>query len=105
MGGAQQPFLYSAESYGSDPRFPTAPFEPKAVTRASYQAKPKKKKKNGPLISVNRHPEYVSPGHSFRLARGVHDEEYKHAQTIGNIANVRYAACMALSLSGRSTHP
>ena len=76
MGGAQQPFLYSAESYGNDPRFPTAPFEPKAVTRASYQAKPKKKKKKGPLISVNRHPEYVCPDHLSRFATGIRHERH-----------------------------
>ncbi len=62
MGGAQQPFLYQPEKYGEDARFPTKAFDPKAVTRASYEVKPKKKKKqNGPLISVNRHPEYVYP--------------------------------------------
>ncbi|KAH8894041.1 hypothetical protein GQ53DRAFT_744809 [Thozetella sp. PMI_491] len=70
MGGAQQPFLYEAEKLGDDDRFPATTFDPKAVTRASYEAKPKKKKKkNGPLISVNRHPdmfEVPRPRSQFR---------------------------------------
>lgn len=56
--GAQQPYLYDDDR--RDSRSPDKPFDPKAVTRASWQPKPKKKKKqDGPLISFNRHPEYV----------------------------------------------
>jgi len=57
MGGVNQPFLYESEKL--DSRFPEAPFDPKAVTRASWEPKPRKPKQNGPLISFNRHPEYV----------------------------------------------
>jgi hypothetical protein len=55
MGSYQQPFLYDA--VGQDARSPTKPFDPKAVTRASYTPKPERPKSDGPLISVNRHPE------------------------------------------------
>ena len=54
----QQPFLDFAQD---DSRFYSEPFDPKAVTRASWEPKPKKKaKKNGPLLSFNRHPECVA---------------------------------------------
>lgn len=53
--GPQQPFLYESDKV--DSRFPTSSFDPKAVTRASWEPKPKKPKQNGPLISINRHPE------------------------------------------------
>lgn len=56
----QQPYLYEPEKYdGSfgDMRFPTTNFDPKAVTRASFQAKRPKPKPDGPLVSINRHPE------------------------------------------------
>ena len=57
MGGAQQPFIYEAER--SSASFPAKSFDPKAVTRASWQAKPVKPKQEGPLVQINRHPEYV----------------------------------------------
>ncbi|TPX08463.1 uncharacterized protein E0L32_010080 [Thyridium curvatum] len=53
--GPQQPFLYESDKV--DSRFPTSSFDPKAVTRASWEPKPKKPKQNGPLISINRHPD------------------------------------------------
>jgi hypothetical protein len=56
MGGSQPPFLY--QPVKNDDRFPATPFDPKAVTRASYEAKKPKPKPNGPLVSFNRHPEY-----------------------------------------------
>lgn len=40
-----------------DSRFPASTFDPKAVTRASWEPKPQKPKQNGPLISFNRHPD------------------------------------------------
>lgn len=55
MGGAQQPFLYFAER--QDGRFPETAFDPKAVTRASWEPKAPKPKQDGPLVSINRHPE------------------------------------------------
>jgi hypothetical protein len=57
--GAQQPFLYQSERFGDDmyDGFPSTPFDPKAVTRASFQAKRPRPKPDGPLISFNRHPE------------------------------------------------
>lgn len=60
MGGTRQPFIY--EAVKDDDRFPASSFDPKAVTRSRYESKkPKKNKTKGPLISVNRHPEYVNP--------------------------------------------
>lgn len=57
--GAQQPFLYQSERYNPDvyDGFPSTPFDPKAVTRASFQAKRPRPKPDGPLVSINRHPE------------------------------------------------
>lgn len=57
MVGTHQPFLYEAEQSTSS--FPEKTFDPKAVTRASWQAKPVKPKQEGPLVQFNRHPEYV----------------------------------------------
>jgi len=63
--GAQQPFMYQPVENQNE-RLPYKAFDPKAVTRASMQPRPQKKKKQeGPLISFNRHPEYV---YSFGLA-------------------------------------
>ncbi|KAK4126591.1 hypothetical protein N657DRAFT_615478 [Parathielavia appendiculata] len=59
MGRTQQPYLYDAVRKDDD-RFPTAPFDPKAVTRASHEKKKPQPKPDGPLVSVNRHPEYAS---------------------------------------------
>lgn len=57
---AQQPFLYAAADL-HDSRFPQNTFDPKAITRTSYASElPRPKKQNGPLVSFNRHPEYVS---------------------------------------------
>ncbi|KAK4165192.1 hypothetical protein QBC43DRAFT_260670 [Cladorrhinum sp. PSN259] len=55
MAGSDVPFMYSAVK--DDDRFPATTFDPKAVTRASYERKKPKPKKNGPLVSVNRHPD------------------------------------------------
>lgn len=63
----QQPFLDFAQD---DARFHTEPFDPKAVTRASWEPKPKKKpKKDGPLLSFNRHPECVALPKSDQAVR------------------------------------
>ncbi|KAK4062699.1 uncharacterized protein Triagg1_9817 [Trichoderma aggressivum f. europaeum] len=53
----QQPFMYSAPSR-PDSRFPTATFDPKAVTRASWEPKPRKAALKGPLVSFDLHPDY-----------------------------------------------
>ncbi|KAH8911352.1 hypothetical protein BR93DRAFT_943364 [Coniochaeta sp. PMI_546] len=37
--------------------FPSTPFDPKAVTRASFQAKRPRPKPDGPLVNFNRHPD------------------------------------------------
>ncbi|KAK4230065.1 hypothetical protein QBC38DRAFT_534639 [Podospora fimiseda] len=55
MAVSDAPFMYSAVK--DDDRFPATTFDPKAVTRASYERKKPKPKKNGPLVSVNRHPD------------------------------------------------
>ena len=57
MGGVNQPFLYSAERH--DGRLPETTFDPKAVTRASWENKAPKPRPDGPLLSFNIHPEYV----------------------------------------------
>ncbi|KAJ6444215.1 hypothetical protein O9K51_02609 [Purpureocillium lavendulum] len=54
--GAAPPFLYAAERR-EDARFPATSFDPKAVTRASWQPKPRKPQPTGPLVSFNRHPD------------------------------------------------
>ncbi|KAK4448106.1 hypothetical protein QBC34DRAFT_119059 [Podospora aff. communis PSN243] len=58
MGSSsRQPFMYSSVQGDGDDRFPTQPFDPKAVTRSSYERKAPKPKPKGPLIAVNRHPD------------------------------------------------
>jgi hypothetical protein len=58
MGASDVPFMYQAVSR-DDERFPAQTFDPKAVTRASYEPKKPKPKPDGPLVSFNRHPEYA----------------------------------------------
>ncbi|KAK1998984.1 hypothetical protein LX36DRAFT_690382 [Colletotrichum falcatum] len=53
----RQPYLYNAVSHDRDARFPEPKFDPKAVTRASWEPKPRKPKPEGPLIAFNRHPD------------------------------------------------
>ncbi|KAI1461463.1 hypothetical protein F4805DRAFT_414233 [Annulohypoxylon moriforme] len=54
--GAQQPYMYDSDR--RDSRLPEKPFDPKAITRASWEPPPKKKKKqNGPLLAFGRHPD------------------------------------------------
>lgn len=55
--GVQQPYLYSAQR--NESRFPETVFDPKAVTRASWEPKPRRPKQEGPLVNFNQHPEYV----------------------------------------------
>ncbi|KHO11597.1 hypothetical protein MAA_10839 [Metarhizium robertsii ARSEF 23] len=55
MGGSQ-PFMYNA-AWRNDARFPATTFDPKAVTRASWEPKPRKPPPTGPLISFDRHPD------------------------------------------------
>ena len=54
-GGMQQPFMYDAVR--SSRKFPEKEFDHKAITRASWEPKPRKPQKKGPLISFGRHPE------------------------------------------------
>ncbi|PHH71656.1 hypothetical protein CDD82_6386 [Ophiocordyceps australis] len=71
MGHSSQPFMYSGldGGSGSEWRFPVAVFDPKAVTRASWQAKPAKPRARGPLISLDQHPDaHALP--SYRAHRG-----------------------------------
>ncbi|KAK3318623.1 hypothetical protein B0H66DRAFT_603200 [Apodospora peruviana] len=56
MGGVRQPFIYEAVQH-DDGRFQSTKFDPKAVTRASWEAKPPKPKQDGPLVSFGRHPD------------------------------------------------
>ncbi|KAI0597960.1 hypothetical protein F4775DRAFT_558295 [Biscogniauxia sp. FL1348] len=53
--GFDQPFMYDAPR--GDSRSPERKFDPKAITRASWEPQPKKPKRNGPLVSFNRHPD------------------------------------------------
>ncbi|OAA69065.1 hypothetical protein ISF_03440 [Cordyceps fumosorosea ARSEF 2679] len=50
------PYMYSATA-SDDSRFPTSTFDPKAITRASWEPKPKRKPQTGPLLSFNAHPD------------------------------------------------
>lgn len=61
MPPAQEPYLGGGHMLSQeDYRFPTKPFDPKAVTRASWEPeRMKPPKKDGPLLSFNRHPEYA----------------------------------------------
>ncbi|KAK4176904.1 hypothetical protein QBC36DRAFT_328210 [Triangularia setosa] len=56
MGGSNQPYMYDPV-LKDDERFPVPMFDPKAVTRASYEQKKPKPKPKGPLVSINRHPD------------------------------------------------
>lgn len=58
--GAPRPFPYEAARF-DDSHLPASTFDPKAVTRASWEPKPPKPKQDGPLISFNRRPEYGYP--------------------------------------------
>ncbi|KAI1377559.1 hypothetical protein F4677DRAFT_40658 [Hypoxylon crocopeplum] len=53
--GVHQPYLYDSDR--RDSRLPEKPFDPRAVTRASWEPKPKKQKQDGPLIAFGRHPD------------------------------------------------
>ncbi|KAL7785253.1 hypothetical protein V8C37DRAFT_420060 [Trichoderma ceciliae] len=55
--GHSQPFMYDPQRR-EDSRFPTATFDPKAITRASWEPKPKKSVPKGPLVSFDLHPDY-----------------------------------------------
>ncbi|ROW05494.1 hypothetical protein VSDG_00206 [Cytospora chrysosperma] len=61
---SQQPYMYSAASF-DDARFPRTSFDPKAVTRSSWEPEKLRPKKEGPLVSFNRHPD----AHQFRGPR------------------------------------
>ncbi|KAI1497680.1 hypothetical protein F5X99DRAFT_432752 [Biscogniauxia marginata] len=53
--GQPQPYMYDAPR--GDSRSPERKFDPKAVTRASWEPVPKRPKQDGPLVSFNRHPD------------------------------------------------
>ena len=55
---ARQPFMYEPVRKDDD-RFPQKPFDPKTVTRASWEPKKPKPKPSAPYVAINRHPEYV----------------------------------------------
>ncbi|RYO75047.1 hypothetical protein DL766_000859 [Monosporascus sp. MC13-8B] len=65
--GAQQPFIYDGAATRSSGQYPEKEFDPKAVTRASWEPKPKKPKREGPFITFNRHPDAhaIPPGRSM----------------------------------------
>ncbi|ROW08026.1 hypothetical protein VPNG_06029 [Cytospora leucostoma] len=63
--GAQQPFIYSAARL-DDARFPATSFDPKAITRSSWEPQPRiPKREEGPLVAFGRHPD----AHEVRLPR------------------------------------
>ncbi|CZR62234.1 uncharacterized protein PAC_12131 [Phialocephala subalpina] len=49
------PYLYDAVK--TDRNAPYREFDPHAISRASFQAKPRMKKPEGPLVSFNQHPD------------------------------------------------
>jgi hypothetical protein len=57
--GVQPPYLYDPVK-SDGPRSPYKEFDPKSVTRASQTPKPRRPQHEGPLVSFNQHPEYVS---------------------------------------------
>ncbi|TVY46906.1 hypothetical protein LOCC1_G003386 [Lachnellula occidentalis] len=54
--GVEPPFLYNAVK-SAGPRSPYRDFDPKAVSRASYQPRAPRPKPDGPLVSFNKHPD------------------------------------------------
>ncbi|KFY28952.1 hypothetical protein V493_02652 [Pseudogymnoascus sp. VKM F-4281 (FW-2241)] len=54
--GVEPPFLYDAVKKDTT-RYSYKEFDPKAVSRASMQSQPQKPKKDGPLVSFNKHPD------------------------------------------------
>ncbi len=65
--GVQPPYLYDPVK-SDGPRSPYKEFDPKAVTRASQEAKPRRPVHEGPLVSFNQHPEFVFQFQCERLA-------------------------------------
>ncbi|KAH7631388.1 hypothetical protein B0T09DRAFT_134234 [Sordaria sp. MPI-SDFR-AT-0083] len=63
MGGNTQPFLYDYDPvrYSTDDRLPPKLFDPKAITRASFERPKPKPKPDGPLVSFNVHPDAFPP--------------------------------------------
>lgn len=68
MGGSDMPYLYTPtthrHSYATDYNYPHSNFNPKAVTQASYARLSQQsintsppKKREGPLINFNEHPD------------------------------------------------
>jgi hypothetical protein len=55
--GVEPPFMYRPVK--SDKSTLSSHFDPKAVSRASFDPSPSRPKQQGPLISFNQHPEYV----------------------------------------------
>ncbi|TGJ81008.1 hypothetical protein E0Z10_g7769 [Xylaria hypoxylon] len=53
--GVQPPYMYDSDR--RDSWLPQKEFDPKAVTRASWEVKAKKPKKKGPLVAFGRHPD------------------------------------------------
>ncbi|KAI1386273.1 uncharacterized protein F4822DRAFT_409509 [Hypoxylon trugodes] len=53
--GAHQPYMYDSDR--RDSTLPEKPFDPKAITRASWEPQPKKPKQKGPFLAFNRHPD------------------------------------------------
>lgn len=64
--GVEPPFLYDAVKKDTT-RYSYKEFDPKAVSRASMQSQPPKPKKDGPLVSFNKHPEYVPNSETLKL--------------------------------------
>ncbi|KAK4193673.1 hypothetical protein QBC35DRAFT_526953 [Podospora australis] len=66
-GGSPPPYMYT--HVREDERFPQTVFDPKAVTRASYEKKKPKPKPKGPLVSINRHPDaHMVPSQRSKFA-------------------------------------
>lgn len=59
--GVQPPFIYDAVKSERSKNLPYNDFDPKAVTRASFQTarSSPRRKQEGPLVSFNQHPEYA----------------------------------------------
>jgi hypothetical protein len=101
MGSQKQPFLYYAGF--QDDRLPAPLFDPKAVTRASWEPKPERRKQNGPLISLDRHQEWVcfrdTPSGLFDTVATYHDTYPYLCDTFMGLADRCYIYVVMMMIS------
>ncbi|TDZ35075.1 hypothetical protein CTRI78_v011553 [Colletotrichum trifolii] len=57
----RQPYLYDDAGQNRTGRFPEPKFDPKAITRASWEPKDLKPQLTGPFVTFSRHPDVQFP--------------------------------------------